>query len=219
MKYQSYDIHNKIIQANTCNLLHKNAPHYKGDRYCIVLFNKNLTYVNASICCERSEKIKQQEPKYTKYLPVFDTQATQEYRKTLLEVLEKTNFPTDRCSATSKTPAHSKYGINTAHFVSLGITASRKSQKERAQDGIFTRKSVNINNIKYPKLYFAFHNYINQLHPNIFGDNGKYHACIIAKNSQCEWHKDKGNIGHAALTCIGEYEGGDLLVQDQLSIP
>jgi hypothetical protein len=113
------------------------------------------------------------------------------------------------------TAGHSKYGTNTAHFISLGITASRKSRKARAEHGLLTRKSTNMNNIKYPKLYYTFHQYINELHPKIFSEDGMYHACIIAKNSQCEWHVDKHNIGHASLTCVGDYTGGQLMVEEK----
>ena len=214
MHHRTFDIRNKIIQAETSTLLHKNAPH-KGDRYCIVLYNKNLSYVSGDEC-KRSTTIKKQEPITTHYLPVFDTLPVREYRKELLHVLSSTKFPKDRCSALSKTVTHSKYGNNDAHFISLGITASRKNREERAEQGLLTRKSTNMNNFKYPKLYYAFHQYINELHPNLFGEDAMYHACIIAKNSQCEWHTDKYNIGHAALTCVGDYEGGELLVEERL---
>ena len=213
MNVKSYNIHNKIIQSETSVRYHKNAPH-TGDRYCIVLYNKNLSYANATERCKRSEMIKQQKPIDTHYLPVFDTPIVNEYRLELLDVLKKTNFPADRCSAQSITPAHSKYGNNVGQFVSLGITASRKSQMERAEKGVFTRKSINTNNMKFPKLYYVFNRYINELHPNLFGENAMYHACIIAKNSKCEWHTDKHNIGHAALTCVGEYTGGELLIDE-----
>jgi len=214
MHYKSYDIHNKIIQAETSTLHHKNAPH-KGDRYCIVLYNKNLSYNNGDDC-KRSKSIQEQEPRHTQYLPVFDTLPIQSYRSELLAVLNSTKFPRDRSSTASTTPAHSKYGTNDAHVISLGISASRKSRKERAEQGLLTRKSVNMNNIKYPKLYYAFSQYINELHPNIFGENAMYHACIIAKNSQCEWHVDKHNIGHASLTCVGDYTGGELMLEEPL---
>ncbi len=214
MHHRSFDIKHKIIQAETSTLLHKNAPH-KGDRYCIVLYNKNLNYVNGGDECKRSITIQKQEPITTHYLPVFDTLPVQEYRTELLHILSTTKFPKDRCSALSKSITHSKYGTNSAQFISLGITASRKSRETRAKEGFITRKSINMNNIKYPKLYYAFHQYINELHPNLFGENAMYHACIIAKNSQCEWHTDKYNIGHAALTCVGDYEGGELLIEDK----
>lgn len=214
MHYKSYDIHNKIIQAETSTLHHKNAQHI-GDRYCIVLYNKSLSYKNDGNDCERSKRIQKQEPCHTHYLPVFDTLPIQSYRNELLTVLKTTKFPKDRCTVHKDTAGHSKYGTNTAHFISLGITASRKSQASRAEQGLLTKKSINMNNIKYPKLYYAFSQYINELHPNIFGENAMYHACIIAKNSQCEWHMDKHNIGHASLTCVGDYTGGELMVEEK----
>ncbi len=215
MHHHSYDIRHKILLAETSTLHHKNAPHI-GDRYCIVLYNKNLSYKNYGDDCKRSKSIREQEPRHTHYLPVFDTLSIQSYRSELLDVLKATKFPKDRCSASAKTPAHSKYGTNLAQFVSLGITASRKSKASRGEQGLLTRKSVNMNNVKYPKLYYAFCQYINELHPNIFGENAMYHACIIAKNSQCEWHVDKHNIGHASLTCVGDYTGGELLLEEPL---
>ena len=214
MHHHSYDIRHKIVQAETSTLYHKNAPHI-GDRYCIVLYNKNLSYKNYGDDCKRSKSIREQEPRHTHYLPVFDTLSIQSYRSELLDVLKATKFPKDRCTVHKDTAGHSKYGTNIAHFISLGITASRKSRKERAEQGLLTRKSVNMNNIKYPKLYYAFSQYINELHPNIFGENAMYHACIIAKNSQCEWHVDKYNIGHASLTCVGDYTGGELMVEEK----
>jgi hypothetical protein len=145
MHYKSYDIHNKLVQAETSTLHHKNAPH-KGDRYCIVLYNKNLNYANGDDCT-RSKNIQEQEPTLTHYLPVFDTLPVREYRTELLDVLNATKFPKDRCTVHKDTAGHSKYGTNTAHFISLGITASRKSRKERAEQGLLTRKSTNMNNI------------------------------------------------------------------------
>ena len=42
----------------------------------------------------------------------------------------------------------------------------------------------------------------------------RFDAFIIAKNSQCVWHLDYTNLGPAAITTLGDYEGGgDLLVE------
>ena len=51
------------------------------------------------------------------------------------------------------------------------------------------------------------------LAPGVFGPTAVYHACIVSKNSQCRWHLDKSNIGHTALTALGDFEeGGELLI-------
>ncbi len=208
----TYDIKHKLIRAETSTLHHKNTPH-TGDRYCIVLFNKDLNYAGSDVC-ERSCAIKAQPPVETSYLRVKDDILVEQYRKELLCLLSDTKFPKDRCSAQTKTHTHSKYGTNDTQVISFGVTASRKSREEREALGMYTRKSYNQNNTKYGKLYHAFNQYINALYPHIFGEVGIYHACIIAKNSQCEWHTDKCNIGHASLTALGSYTaGGELLVE------
>ena len=57
--------------------------------------------------------------------------------------------------------------------------------------------------------------YINALAPvnNFFGMeyDSLYHVCIIAKNSQCVWHK---NLGGAVLTTLRDFTGGELLVEN-----
>ena len=42
MRYHTYDIRHRLLQADTTRLPHRNAPHNGGDRYAIVLFNKDL---------------------------------------------------------------------------------------------------------------------------------------------------------------------------------
>ena len=44
MRYRTYDVRHCLLQADTTRLLHHNAPHRAGDRYAIVLFNKDLNY-------------------------------------------------------------------------------------------------------------------------------------------------------------------------------
>jgi len=58
------------------------------------------------------------------------------------------------------------------------------------------------------------------LHPNLFGTTSshQFQSCIVAKNSQCEWHTDKYNIGHACFTALGDYTGGELLVEESPSV-
>ena len=69
----------------------------------------------------------------------------------------------------------------------------------------------------YFLLYKAVRDYINALAPvdNFFGmeHDSLYHACIIAKNSQCVWHVDKNNLGGAVLTTLGDFTGGELLIE------
>jgi hypothetical protein len=205
-----------MVRADTLHLLHKNAPHTSGDRYVVVLYNKDLNYSKSSIHL-RSAGIKQQPRCETAYTCVFDSDEVRRAREKLLKILAHTKLPRDRCTAVLKNSVvrpHSKYGANTAQFVSFGITASRKCRLARAALGMYTRESQNANNTRYPQLYSAFCEYMNVFAPGKFGQDGVYHACIISKNSQCEWHTDRRNIGHASLSALGTFEGGELLIQD-----
>ena len=90
-------------------------------------------------------------------------------------------------------------------FISFGVTASRELQKERETKGIFSKFEKNKNNHVYFLLYKAVRDYISALAPfdNFFGmeHDSLYHACIIAKNSQCVWHVDKNNLGVGVVQC------------------
>ena len=213
MENTSYDIHNRMIRANTTQLLHKNAPH-TGDRYVIVCFNKNLNYSKSNFHL-RSANIMNQPTCETGYTATFDTPEVTHARDKLLVLLDNTKFPKDRCTnlKNSVVKPHSKY-LGNAEFVSFGVTASRKSQIKRAMLGMYTRESSNYNNTKFAQLYMAFQHYMDVFAPGKFGIDGVYHAAIISKNSQCEWHVDKGNIGHASLSALGSFEGGELMVQN-----
>jgi hypothetical protein len=107
---------------------------------------------------------------------------------------------------------HPKYS-NEAHLLSFGISQSRKSRRVREVQGLLTRETQNAHNHKQSQLSAALCAYPDAMAPGTFGPAAVYHACIVSKNSQCRWHLDKSNIGHAALTALGDFkEGGELLI-------
>lgn len=235
---KSFDIHNRILQFDSQHVLHKNDT-WKGDRYVCVFFNKEMNYKH-STRCKRSVRLRRIPPSntFTWLTPPYPNEEPDQQcetikekamqhisgntvgrpssishlRKHLLQVLQKTHFPEDR---TSVFKPHSKYGDTRGTFISLGVTQSRKPRTLRKSRGLYTRKTHSPNNIKYRLLFQAVSEYVNAMHPHLFGtaDHNKFHACIIAKNSRCEWHRDAGNVGPCAITGLGLYEGGDLLVE------
>ena len=107
---------------------------------------------------------------------------------------------------------HPKYSSQ-AHLLSFGVSQSRKSRRVREAQGMPTRETENTHNHRYPELYTALCAYMDALAPGTFGSASTYHTCIVSKNSQCQWHLDKSNIGYAALTALGDFEeGGELLI-------
>ena len=212
MHYRTYDIRHRLLQADTKRLLHRNAPHRDGDRYVIVLFNKDLNYKGTSVCA-RSTAIRavppMDEPRYVQTREGDDVART---RAALMDVLRRTRLPADRCG--DQAVNHPKYGDQTAHLLSFGVSQSRKSRTARAAQGVYTRETENAHHRDYTALYRTLCAYLDVLAPGVFGQTAIYHACIISKNSQCVWHTDKSNIGHAALTALGAFKGGELLVED-----
>ena len=210
--HRAYDIRHRLLQADTARLRHRNAPHRRGDRYAIVLFNKDLSYKGTRECA-RSCAIREAPPLGApRYLATRDGEAVERARAALLEVLGRTRLPADRCGDLAVN--HPKYGPHEARLLSFGVSQSRKSRRARAAQGVYTRATENSHNRQYPELHAALCAYMDALAPGVFGPAAVYHACIVAKNSQCVWHVDKSNIGHASLTALGDFEeGGELLVE------
>jgi hypothetical protein len=207
--YTTHNIKDKFLKASTQYLLHKNAPHTAGTRYCIVLFNKNTSY--AGCTDPRIEALKDQPIHESMFVQVCEGPEVDAAKAALLAVCEQTRFPADRCTSTGHTAKpHSKYGAGVGHFISFGETASRKSRVEREKEGLMDRASSSMNNTKYKGLYDAFCTYMDLVHPGLFGV--RYRSCIIAKNAQCEWHKDLNNVGDAVLGAFGSFTGGGELL-------
>ena len=80
-----------------------------------------------------------------------------------------------------------------------------------------TRQDENANNGSHLRLYGDLLDYMAWFAPNVFSEDPEsmFNSCIIAKDSQCVWHKDTNNIGPAALTTLGNFTGGELLVEKE----
>ena len=116
--------------------------------------------------------------------------------------------------------ARASSGMQTFHPPSLPAGAPTRTPdpcKERAPFACGAQND-DVRAAAYAALYKAVREYLNALAPddNFFGLNERslYHACIIAKNSQCVWHADKKNLGGAVLTTLGNFTGGELLLAD-----
>lgn len=224
-KYKPYKIKNKFLLFESSRLLHKNAP-WQGDRYAIVFFNKDLNYVNSRLSkkCQRSLRLlrKKRKQPITWLVAKASNRATpadiKQKRKLLVRLLDKAKFIEDR---TSGAKPSSKYGDNRGEFFSFGVTKTRKNRTHREAQGLYTRKHLNQNNTKYADIYTALCDYVNSILPNFFGtkDTCKFHMCIVAKNSQCEWHHDAGNVGPAVITAVGNFKGGALWVEHEPTSP
>jgi hypothetical protein len=210
--HERFDIKDKLLRFDSQRLLHKNSKS-EGTRYVISLFNRGMNYSGQDID-ERSTKLAQLGPQAIKYLVVRQTDEVLQKRAKLIKRLEQTTFPEGRCSGRH---VHSKYGSERGRFVSFGLTQSRKSQSTREEDGLVTRQDENTNNSTHLHLYGELLDYMAWFAPGVFSEeaDSMFNSCIIAKNSKCMWHLDKNNVGPAALTALGDFTGGELLVEKE----
>jgi hypothetical protein len=214
-----YDIHHKPLVFESTNLYHRNMVH-AGTRYAIVLYNKDYSWAS-----DRSPRGPRTEPFPTtkKELSVsgdayaLDTPTSVKtlwtFEPSLLEVLDATTFRPDRCRFGGK--PHAKYvDSERSRFLSFGLALSRKSRKDQLKRGITDRHSINSNNTLHPVLFDMLCTYLNTVHPNLFGltDQFAFTSLIVARNAQCRFHLDADNRGPACIVGVGDYRGGNLLI-------
>ena len=117
MHYRTYDIRHRLLQADTKRLLHRNAPHRDGDRYVIVLFNKDLKYKGTSVCARSTairEAASMDEPQHVQTREGGDVARA---RAALIDMQQRTQLLVDCCG--DQAANHPKYGDHTAHVLSF----------------------------------------------------------------------------------------------------
>ncbi len=214
-----YDIHEKPLIFESTQLYHKNAPTHKGDRYAIVLFNKDFRWADTkSPRVHRTEPFATDKKGLVQSADAFYLESGTADVLPLLEALDATTFRPDRCSGTAK--PHTKYvDAKNSTFLSFGLTLCRKSKQQQAMRGIPDRRGVNIHNTQHLHLFNQLCTYLNALHPRLFGlDNTySYSSLIVAKNAMCRFHLDSLNKGNACILGVGDYTGGELLLNVGMS--
>ena len=117
--------------------------------------------------------------------------------KLVLEELENTNFPKNL----SRNNVSSK---STTCFV-MGDVNYRGQQSLGGR----TRGPSRWNN-KFPELYFLLQTYIEIYEPNF-----KYTSIQVNKNVMSQPHVDKNNVGPSYGIAIGDFTGGELVIEGQ----
>lgn len=213
-----YDIHNNPLIFESTHLYHKNAPH-KGTRYCIVLYNKDFRWADTkSPRVHRTELFAETKHDLEQAGDAYYLQSGTADVLPLLEALDATTFRPDRCSGPAK--PHTKYvDAENSTFLSFGLTLCRKSKEQQAMRGIPDRRGVNRHNTQHLHLFTQLCQYLNTLHPRLFGlDNTYfYSSLIVAKDALCRFHLDSLNKGNACILGVGDYTGGELLLNTGMS--
>lgn len=219
MTILKYDIHEKPLIFESTHLYHKNAPTHKGTRYAIVLYNKDFRWADTkSPRVHRTEPFAENKHDLAQAGDAYYLQSGTADVLPLLEALDATTFRPDRCSGPAK--PHTKYvDAEKSTFLSFGLTLCRKSKEQQAMRGIPDRRGVNRHNTQHLHLFNQLCQYLNTLHPRLFGLDSSYFytSLIVAKDALCRFHLDSLNKGNACILGVGDYTGGELLLNTGMS--
>lgn len=220
-----HDIHHAPLVFDSTNIFHKNSNH-TGTRYSIVLFNQDYRWASdRSPRAQRSHPFPMTKHELAESGDVYKLPIPPEIRKELwctepylLELLNATKFRPDRCGS-GATPHHKYVDSDNSCYISFGLTLSRKSRKYQLARGIGDRHSVNRNNVKHSELFHALSLYLNTLHPDLFGLSDQYGftSFIVAKDAMCKYHLDTNNRGVSCIVGIGDYWGGEVMLNIGMS--
>lgn len=192
-----FDLNGRFVRFDGKRLLHRNDAH-EGDRYVIVLYNPDFSYHDTfmRLAHDRTETIRH------KPIPPPHVVAESTEQAPLLAALQAERRWVSRSSR-----AHLKYGANDSHTLTFGLRRSR-----RAFDGGDKAEPCTANKT-HATLLAALGTYLR----GALGDVAdEYAAWFVARNSACQWHLDSNNVGDSIITTVGNYTGGELLIQPQL---
>ena len=92
------------------------------------------------------------------------------------------------------------YG-NLAESLCLGITKEFFVKKDKFRESKYNKK--------YPELWQECKNMIHKIDPDF-----KYDCVMINHNAQCQKHIDSRNVGESIIVGLGDYNNGNLQVED-----
>jgi hypothetical protein len=194
----AHDIKNNVLRFNGARCYHKNAEH-TGDRIVMVFFNTDFSshdrWRGLHGPDELTEEIRRQ-PVVTvpECIPIKSDETCITLRNNILKEVEKVDWMNRQ---------QVKYNGKSS-MILFGHVLKPYQVKAR---------NITAASIAYPELHKTLNDYID----HIIGPDtaNKYSTILLAKNSQCNWHLDKQNIGSSLIHCIGDFEGGELLVNSK----
>ena len=194
----AYDIKDNVVRFNGARCFHKNAEH-TGERIVMVFFNTDFSshdrWRGLHGPDELTEEIRSQ-PVVTdpECIPIKTDKTCITLRNNILEEAKKVDWMNRK---------QGKYD-GKSNMVFFGHVLKPYQEKAR---------NVTVASLAYPELHKMLNDYID----HIVGPDtaSKYSTILLAKNSQCNWHLDKQNIGSSLIHCVGDYKGGELLVNSK----
>ena len=199
MDVQPFDVNGAAVEFDGRRLMHKNAP-FVGDRYCLVFFNPDFSYHDTHMthAHAKTEKLRAMHIAHPHEIARVNTDEQRKTRAILLTELGRTSFV-----CRPKGRGHGKYP-NQSRTLVFGKTRSRGEF-----DGISSKMQEAPANKRHARVLAAIYGYMAALIGQRVED---YAGVFVSYNSPCDWHYDKSNVGPSIITCIGDYTGGELLV-------
>ena len=200
-----HSINGAAVMFDGLRTLHKNDA-WAGDRYVVVLYNPDFSFHNLNGFTHidfETEALRQRgvsEPSDVKQLAISKSPDVAARRSELERVLSETTYCERR---DSKPCTHSKYAGASRTLV-FGSIRSRKSYQN------VSKRMPSKANDSHREAKESVERYLAALLPDT--DLARYESVFIGKNSDCNWHYDVYNVGQTIITAVGDYSGGDFLV-------
>lgn len=218
-----HDINGAAVMFDGLRTLHKNDA-WTGDRYVIVLYSPDFSFHNSNGFThidERTETIRRAVPvpSTVEQVAVSKSPDVAARRNELERVLSETTY----CERRDNKPCtHSKYA-GASHTLVFGNIRSRKGyQNSVANAGPLVvqpmsaaKRMPSKANDSHREVKERVERYLATLLPDT--DLARYESIFIGKNSDCNWHYDVYNVGQTIITAVGDYAGGDFLVDPSQS--
>jgi len=199
---QTWDLYERAVEFDGRRLPHKTAP-FSGDRYCIVVYNPDFSFHDRYMthAHERSEELRAMAIAPPSEIARVSTDEQKGASANLLRELQQS-----RWVSRSGKKSHEKYAGGDSHTLVFGKTRTRA-----AYEGKSKARDAPANKTHRP-LLLALQLYLRALiGPRV----DEYTGLFVAHNSTSSWHFDRSNVGPSIITCIGEYEGGALLINPE----
>jgi hypothetical protein len=193
-----YDLLRNVVVFDGCACYHKNAD-WEGDRYVVVVFNNDFSHHDRARGLHgpdpRTEELRcLPTPDVPECIAIDRTQPQYiKLRRAIAKEIQNCEF---------MNRPQSKYS-GKSEVLLFGECTQPYKHKCRRQT-----KNTEI----YSKLYSLLKEYMDYVTGPAMTTRGEpaasqqFSTMLLAKNSKCNWHLDKQNVGHSMITGLGDYK-------------
>ena len=213
-----FNLKESVVIFNGSDLYHTNA-NWTNDRYVIILFNPDFSFHDAQrklfSLDPRTEELRFQcvdAPSVMK--KVKRTAERSRQVDEILRLAAAAQFMNTKQSKYENLPQmlHFGYGVARNHLMRTAHanTYAGVSPGGLEQGNLKNKRMLSKATTQFPDLHGALRRYMDSLVGSEV--TAEFASMLFAKNSKCNWHRDRRNVGATLITAIGDYVGGELLI-------